>query len=265
VWLQLPFTTPSSSGKAPPLPSDLLTQQIQITCELNPLTSIFSQNGVGPSPIPAALAEAAFQVQQVQLMNQGDALARRVDMTTNSLSYPVEFVQQKLTIPLANTAGSQTVSLTGFRSGEVKAIEAWLTKGSDTSGTTKNPLKWYAPRDLVMLYAGDQYARFDGYGAALWNLVNSRQTPRVAGATLGFAGGNYTSTPEAYAWVELPFGQTYNPETAHSMYVSGKEILNGIVQLQLATPSAAADWVLNVSYVYNAVLVFSQGTSDFAF
>lgn len=265
VWLQLPFTTPSSSGKAPPLPTDLLTQQVQITCELNPLTSIFSQNGVGPSNIPAALASAAFQVQQVALMNQGDALARRVDMTTHSLSYPVEFVQQKLTVPLANTAGSQTVSLTGFRSGEVKAIEAWLTKGSDTSGATKNPLKWYAPKDLVMLYAGDQYARFDGYGSSLWNLVNSRLTPRVAGATLGFAAGNYTSTPESYGWVDLPFGQTYNPETAHSMYVSGKEILNGIVQLQLATPSAAADWVLNVSYIYNAVLVFSQGTADFAF
>jgi hypothetical protein len=264
VWLQLPFTTPTSSGKMPPLPGDLLTQQIQITCELNPLSSIFSQNGVGPSSIPAALALAQFQVQQVMLHNQGDALARRVDMTTHSLSYPVEFVQQKLTIPLANTAGTQTTSLTGFRSGEVKAIEIWLTKGSDV-GAVNNPLKWYAPKDVVMLYAGDQYARFDGFSGSLWNLVNSRQTPRVAGSTLAFGGGAYTSTPENYSWVELPFAQTYNPETAHSMYVSGKEILNGIVQLQLTTPSAAADWTLNVSYIYNAVLVFSQGSADFAF
>jgi hypothetical protein len=33
VWLSLPHTTPSADGKLPPLPTDLLTQQVQITCE----------------------------------------------------------------------------------------------------------------------------------------------------------------------------------------------------------------------------------------
>jgi hypothetical protein len=67
------------------------------------------------------------------------------------------------------------------------------------------------------------------------------------------------------------------------MYISGKEITNGIVQVQFNLPrapdafsgAAAAgiiagagingNWQLHVSYVYNSVLVFSQGTADFAF
>lgn len=262
VWLQLPFTVPTSQGKRVPLPSDLLTQQIQLTVELNPLSAIYSVNGVVPAP--SQLASAQFQVQQVALMNQGDALARRVDMTTHSLSYPCEFVQQELAISLANTSAIQTVSLTGFRSGEVKAIELWLTKDSDTSGATKNPLKWYAPLDVQTTYAGDVYFRADAGSSALWNLVNSRQTPRVAGISLAYAGGAYSQTAENYAWAEAPFGQAYVDDTAQSMYVSGKEITNGIIQLQLRTPSAAADWVLHASYVYNTVIVFSAGTADFA-
>jgi hypothetical protein len=47
--------------------------------------------------------------------------------------------------------------------------------------------------------------------------------------------------------------------------VHGKAITNGITNLLLTTPSAQADWVLNVSYVYNATLLFSSGTCDYVF
>jgi hypothetical protein len=50
------------------------------------------------------------------------------------------------------------------------------------------------------------------------------------------------------------------------MYTSGKPITNGIVQLQFNLPqelAAAADLKLHVSYNYNGVLTFSQGTCDY--
>ena len=151
VYLSLPHAVPSSSGKLPGIPSDLLTQQIQITCELNPLSSIFSS--VTPTPVgqalPTSLSFAEFQVQQVILDDQSNALARRIDMTSHALSVPVNFVQQEVIIPLANAVG-QSVTLTGFRSGEVRNIQVWITKDSDTSGAVKNPFKWYAPEDMVM-------------------------------------------------------------------------------------------------------------------
>lgn len=269
VWLSLPHTIPSAEGKLPPLPSDLLTQQIQITCELFPVASIFSQAAGSTGTIPTSLASAEFQVQQVTFENQGDALARRVDMTTHALSYPIEFTQQEVVIPLQSSATSQSVTLTGFRSGECKNIQVWMTKDSDTSGAVKNPFAWYPLSDVQMTYAGEVYARFDAGSGQLWNLVNGRLSPAANDVALadngagGGAGVITITTPRADYWLELPFAQTFDPVTANSMYMAGKPITNGIVNLVLTTPSAAADWKLHVSYNYNAVLSFSQGTCDY--
>lgn len=272
VWLALPHTVPSADGKLPPIPSDLLTQQIQITVELYPTSTIFSA-AAGALGSPATqLATAEFQVQQVILENQGDALARRVDMTQNALSFPIEFTQQEIVIPLANAVG-QSVSLTGFRSGEVRNIQCWITKDSDATGTyavgtLQNPWKWYAPEDIQMSYAGLVYARFDRGSGALWNLVNGKQAPAVNEVVVADVGGGACSitTPFLGRWVELPFAQTFDDITAHSTYTAGMPITNGIVNLSFNLPqglAAAADYKLHISYNYNAVLTFSQGTCDY--
>ena len=267
VWLSLPHTIPSADGKLPPLPTDLLTQQCQITVELNPIASIFSV-APGALGLPASsLSFGEFQVQQICLENQGDALARRVDMTSHALSYPIEFTQQEVVIPIANQA-SQQITLTGFRSGECKSVHVWVTDDADTSGPIKNPFKWYAPEDITMTYAGEVFARFDKSSSQLWNLVNGRQSAAVNEVLVQDAGGGACSVTQPFLgkWVELPFAQTYATDTAHSMYVAGKAITNGIVQLQLSLPvslTPVGQLRLHVSYNYNAVLTFSQGTCDY--
>jgi hypothetical protein len=270
-WLSLPWTKPSSSGKPDPLPTDLLTQQVQVTVQLNSLASIFTVYSATPSAIPSSLASAQFQVQQIMLDNQGDALARRVDMTTHSLSYPVEFMQQSSQVTGITTSANQTVNLTGFRSGEVKSILVWLTAPQDIAVGATN--RWFAPQQMTMTYAGEVFARFDAGSSQLWNLINSRQTSAVSGSSMSTTGTALSLTAENYTWAELPFGQAYVDDTAHHVYVSGKEITNGIVQLQFTPPVATSlaggasitSWILNVAYVYNSILVFSQGTCDYAF
>ena len=274
VWLSLPHTIPSSEGKLPPLPTDLLTQQVQITVELFPVPSIFSVAAGGAvGSIPASLSFAEFQVQQVILENQGDALARRVDMTSHALSYPLEFTQQEVVVPLADAVG-QNITLTGFRSGECRNIQIWITKDSDAPangpaiGAIYNPFKWYSPEDMVMTYAGEVYARFDKGSGQLWNLVNGVQSAAVNEVLVSDAGGGAcaVTTPFLGKWMELPFAQTFQDKTAHSTYTAGKAITNGIVGLQFNLPQGLAadiDYKLHVSYNYNAVLTFSQGTCDY--
>jgi hypothetical protein len=66
--------------------------------------------------------------------------------------------------------------------------------------------------------------------------------------------------------VELPFAQTFNDITANTTYTAGKAISNGIVNLSFNLPqglAAAADLKLHISYNYNGVLTFSQGTCDY--
>ena len=269
VVLTLPHNVPSGVGKSHPFPSDLLTQQIQITVELNPVYSIWTVNA-GASPVPTTLASAQFQVQQVVLNNAGDALARRVDMSTNAYAFPVEFVQQEQQIPLASGTGSQSIVLTGFRSGEVKAIHCWLTRSSETalipSGGTGvcDPFKWYLPLAIQMTYAGDVYARYDNASSPIWNLINGNKVPAVDNLDIA-NGAPPTSTAFLSQWVELPFAQTNVDEDSHYTLIHGKPITNGIVNLQITPPSSQTDWILNVSYIYNATLLFSQGTCDYVF
>jgi hypothetical protein len=273
LWMALPWSKSTVEGMPAPLPTDLLSQQCQIQVELNPLSAIFTQSGVGPSPIPTQLASATFTAQQVQLASRSDELAQRINMRENTLSYPVSFTQQEVVVPLSGAAGPQSVSLTGFRSGSVKAMEIWLTRDSDATGTApataKNPNRTYAPASLQVTYAGEVYANYSASSYQLWNLINGKASPKVAGSTLTFGGGAYTGTPETYHWAELPFAQPFAVcETGARMLVGGKEITNGIVNLQVALPAAlvaATDVKLRISYIYESVIVFGQGTADFAF
>jgi len=273
VVLTLPHNVPSGVGKAHPLPSDLLTQQIQITVELKPVSAIF---GIIASPasgsaaiIPAGFSTAQFQVQQVMLNNMGDALARRVDMSTNAYAMPVEFVQQVQRIPLAAGTAPQSVVLTGFRSGEVKAIHCWLSRGVDLSGANfggvANPFNWVLPQSVVMQYAGDIYARYENQSSPLWNLINGNKAPAFDNNVAVDGGAAFNASSALAQWVELPFAQTLVDEDSHYTLVHGKPITNGIVNLSVAPPSSRTDWVLNVSYLYNATLLFSQGTCDYIF
>ena len=272
VVLTLPHNIPSGVGKAHPLPSDLLTQQIQITVELYNPASIFTvAAGGGSSTPPSSLNSASFVVQQVVMNNQGDALARRVDMSTNAYAFPCEFVQQKQVIPLQASAASQSVVLTGFRSGEVKAIHCWITSDADNnlnaSTGAKSPFVWYQPSSIQMTYAGDIYARYDNASAPLWNLINGNKAPAVDNIAIT-AATPPTAAPFLSVWSELPFAQTNVDEDSHYTLVHGKPITNGIVNLDVVVPAAIAartDLKLNVSYIYNATLLFSQGTCDYVF
>jgi hypothetical protein len=267
----------------PPLPSDCLTQQIQIQLEINNIQNIASNNG--GSVVGLGISKGDFYVSQVQLSNQGDSIARRMNMTEHSLNYPLEFTQQEFSINLGalSSGDVRTVSCTGFRSGEVKEIICWLTSDVDTAGVVKNYNKWYAPADVLVTYAGDQYARYDKGMSRLWNLINGRLVPTASLSVNQTSGGSIVNQPSQTSWVVLPFAQPYEPETYHTTLMAGKEITNGIAQVQFKIPQApdafsgataggisaggniGGNWTIHFSYVYNSVLVFSQGTCDFAF
>jgi hypothetical protein len=283
--LTLPHNVPSGVGKNHPFPTDLLTQQVQITIELFNPASIFTNQTAAALPAwCSSLSQAQFQVAQIMLNNQGDALARRVDMSVNAYSYPAEFCQQLQTIPLLNSLGSQSVVLTGFRSGEVKSIQIWLTENGATaqSGVATatnlgyNPFLWQQPLSVTMSYAGEIYARFDRGVSQLWNLINNNKASSIDNVFVsGSAGAISVSSPLLSQWVELPFAQPLVDEDSHYTLVHGKPITNGIVNLDLSIPYVSsntgggtlsqAGWTLNVSYIYNTTLLFSQGTCDYIF
>lgn len=281
IVLRLPHNVCSGVGKSHPLPTDCLTQQVQVTVELLQPGTVWSNFAQQPLPGECqALASATFQVQQVMFNNQGDALPRRVDLATKAYAFPCEFVQQEIALPLVNSLNPQGLTLTGFRSGEVKSIEIWLTDNYDTDSTSNtvgssvgyNPFTWYPPGSVEMLYAGDIYARYNQGVGQLFNLINGNKSPAFDLTYVSPGAGNLPN-PEPYLaqWLSLPFAQTLVDEDAHYILVHGKPITNGIINLQnitipyVSSGSPNAGWTAHVSYVYNTTILFSQGTADFVF
>jgi len=264
------FASPSADGISLPLAGDLLSQQIQITAEIAPTSDFWITN---PNPaggmvaaVPPSFSKGYFQVEQLVMEDRGMSLANRVDLNTHSYNMPLpDFDQQEVQVALTAAAaaeGGSPVVLTGFRAGEVKKIQIWLTKDADTL----NPGRWYKPKAVQALYAGTIYANYADGAAAMWNLLDGTSRSAAEQSALAAAGapGVMTSTPVLSEWTELPFAQPTGNDYDGEVLVHGKQITNGIVNLQVQTPSADA-YTLHVVYVYNCTLSMSKGSADLVF
>jgi len=283
IVLRLPHCSASGVNLSLPFCTDALTQQVQILLELQNVADIFTNATQAALPSGCnSLQSGFFQVQQVMFNNMGDALARRVDLSSKAYAFPCEFVQQKVVInnltydETGVNQQSQPIVLSGFRAGQVKSLNIWLTNNDDTiisptarAGKAYQVQKWYAPASVEMLYAGDIYARYNNGVGQLFNLINSNKASAFDTVSTQAGSGIITNPPKAFLsqWLELPFAQALCDEDAHFILMHGRAITNGIINLNMTLPAvaSASGWTLNVSYVYNCTILFSQGSCDYVF
>jgi len=261
---------PCADGLSVPLPADTLAQQVQITCELQ---SPWAPNpGAAPlGAVPGAFDTAFFQVEQLCMTDRGMAISNHVDLNSHELLMPVCFNQQELQVPIAAAplGTSQSVTLTGFRSGQVKGIQCWLTAArTDTANNAAsdaaNQLVWYAPAAITVLYAGTIYAQYNAGTSAIFNLIDGTKPTTVSTGAITMGGQFPTSQSAVSQYVNLPFGNPTGDDYSAEVLTHGKPILNGLVNLQITAP-AAVPYVLHVQYIYNATLVFSKSSAEFRF
>jgi hypothetical protein len=258
-----------------PLPTDLLSQQCQITCTLNPSSAFWidynttgaTWNGTASAPVPTNFDTAYFQIEQIQMDDRGMALANRVDMANHMYSMPLptfEQTQFTLNIPAGASTKQQLVA-SGFRAGEVKKLVIWLHDRADVA----NPLLWKAPLEANLLYACQYYPQYQHGTAQIWNLLDGTAPAAVEQSQLNpGTGASVWSAPTSVLsyWTELPFSQPQGSDYEADVLVHGKQITNGIVNLEITPPYASAvGWDVNVSYVYNCTLGFSKGSADLIF
>ena len=261
------WACPGEDSLGLPLPTDLLSQQVQVTVELNPPSGFWSPcpswAGTACSP-PANFTTGYFQIEQLTMDDRGMALANRVNMADHMYSMPLPtFDQQEFTTQLLNTATDQPVVLSGFRAGEVKKVVAFLTNNDDTI----NKQLWYNPSNITMLYAGQKYPVYQNGSSQIWNLLDGTAPACVSQSKLNNAGGAWTTPTSVLSqWVELPFSQPQGSDYEADILVHGKMITNGIVNLQVTPPFAnTAGWTLHIIYVYNCTIGFSKGSADLIF
>jgi hypothetical protein len=258
---------PGADGLNVPLPADTLAQQVQITCTLNPPSAFWLNNGTAAPAPPAQFDVATFQVEQLCMVDRGMAIANHVDLNTHELLMPVVFDQQELQVQIPANSNVLTspygATLTGFRSGQVKSIQVWLTKNNDAA----NPLLWYAPAAVTVLYAGTIYANYSVAGSSvMFNTLDGTKPPAVSYTKLvANAGAAFTSVGGISSqYCLLPFANPTGDDYSAEVLTHGKPILNGLVNLQIVAPTADA-YTLHVAYIYNSTLVFSKSSAEFRF
>jgi len=271
------WAAPGEDELGVPLPTDLLSSQVQITCELNPTSAFWNTiagyTGAGtPAAPPTSFDTAYFQIEQHVMRDRGMGLANRVDLNTHMYTMPLPtFDQQQVSLQLVGDV-SYTVQqpvLTGFRAGEVKKINLWLTRNAVPGELVlgANAQLWYAPASVKMLYAGQVYSQFETGSSQMWNLLDGTAPAQVNQSALSATVAGWTSAPALSQWVELPFAAPSGSDYQSDILVHGKEILNGICNLEVVVPqiSATAGWTLNIVYTYNAVAAFSRGSCEILF
>jgi hypothetical protein len=185
---------------------------------------------------------------------------------------PICFNQQELQVALpanSNTGQGAAVTLTGFRSGQVKGIQAWLTLNrTDTAANiatdAANQLVWALPTAVTVLYAGTIYAQYNSGTSAIFNLIDGTKPVAVNTNAITMGAATPTSASVSSQYVMLPFGNPTGDDYSAEVLTHGKHILNGLVNLQITTPDANA-YTLHVQYIYNSTLVFSKSSAEFRF
>ena len=266
------WSPPSEDELSVPLCGDALGQQIQITVTLAPPSSFWSQpiTITGSTDVlpPASFDQASFTCEQLVMLDRSMAMANRVNLETHSYGMPISFDQQEVTISapaLGATTAPQSVVLTGFRAGSVRQLQCYLTLDSDTA-LGRNLNQFYIPKEVTVLYGGVIYSQYLQGSSAMWNLLDGTKPAAADSVTVSqpVAGAGFVDKSGLSQYVLLPFAQPSGSDFAQDLLTHGKEITNGIVNLQVTMPDAQ-QYTLHVVYNYACTVSFSRGSAELIF
>lgn len=273
MYIKLPFNSISALQKTLPLPSDLLTQPLQLVIEFNSFSKVFFPLSSGTTPVvsallsdlPNAFDSASVNFKQTHLTDTGHLLARRENMNEKALTYPLRYFTQTAFRTTVNATAGQDVqiNLTGFRAGSLKYIDLWAVSVSDLNGG--NPWNWVPILNARLSVNGLVYYDSRVGSSQMWNLCD-RKTPGVAqNSVLSNPGtGSAVATPSTTPWTVVPFCQVSEPSSNHNELALGLNIMNSVVNLTLQLP-VSGNYVITASSHFAASLMFSRGNAEYVF
>jgi hypothetical protein len=265
--LNLPHSTSNASlEKCNPFPTEAMNQPIVITLELNPIASVFKKIPTAAGTPPVELKEGYFQVRQVHAVDRGQLM--RPTSNGEAYSYPLKaFYQNEISVPLEASTTPQSVTITGFRQGDVRSIFFWIEDTLDSD----NPYNWILPRDVKLIYNGTIYQDYKGVSSQMWDLLGTDVPSYFENSVLDVSSASVVGVSSTLTnWVNLPFSQIYEQLSGTHLMVKGKEINNAVVNLQLSLPpftgsATQGRFVLHSVTAYNSVLLVSSGSAEYVF
>lgn len=264
IYVKLPFNSPSAASKPLPFPTDLLTQPVQITIQWKRFSDVlFSLATSTVTTLPTRFETAYMQFQQVHLTDSSHLLARRQDMNTKALNYPIRhYAAQpfKTRIQAVNAGDTVNVSLTGLQAGSLKGIDLWLVAASDLANG--NPFVFRPPVAAKATVNGSVYYSADNGAGQLWSLVSRKTAAGMNHTRLADAGGGSASASAVFgSWTTIDFAQGSEPGAGKNELVLGLPVANATIQLSVVPPTTDA-YILVASYKYAGSYLISRGTAE---
>jgi len=265
VYIKIPSNSPRAH-KPLPYPSDITTQPLQLTIQLQNWASVFLNSSTIPSSA-SAFQVARLNFRQVELNNSSDLLAQRENMSEKMYIYPLDrFEQRQVSVPLLANGQQQSVQLTGFRSGEIKSIVLWAVDNGNINQTTPTA-NWfnYLPlQNVVLTVNGDvRYDARDGY-PAMWDLVTNSSSATWNNLVIA-SGSPNTATATTGYWCRIPMGQEASTLGNEFELTHGYSVMNSVLNLQVQLPINTNGYTLYATYWYSACLSFHAGQVDYIF
>lgn len=272
IYIKLPFNSISSLQKPLPLPTDCLTQPIQILITFKPATKFFfeTQSAALESDLPDKFEAAQVNFKQVHLADHSKLLAERKDLNREAYSYGLQYFTNLAFRTVQGTNGSgQTqydITLSGFRSGSIKWIDIWAVAADDVDAG--QPLKFTDILDARLSVNGLIYYDTQNASSQMWGLCNTKTSTSwntsFLKQTSPTPDGNAVAEPYAAKWIRVPFAQTSEVLANEYELVTGLPIMNSVVNLSITMPDDRRYYIAASSH-YVSSLLFSKGSCEYVF
>jgi len=281
IYLKMPYNSISALQKTLPLPTDLLSQPVQVLITWKRFSDVAFWYGAGEpvlSALPNQFQLAQVNFRQTTIQNSEHLLSRRHNMNVSALTYPLRYFPQttfRTTVSQSANATSSSnlfpvqVNLTGFRAGSVREIFCWARQVADASGNpvaSGNPWNWSPFVNFQLLINGLIMYDARNYNNALWSICDSKTTTQVDNTVLSASAGNASASASASVmpWLKVPFSQLSEPMAYENDLTLGYFIANSVINVYCKLP-VAGQYELSFEYRYASSLLFSKGTAEYVF
>jgi hypothetical protein len=269
VYLKLPFNSISSLQKTLPLPTDLLSQPVQILVTFKRFSEVaywYSGGSANYATLCNSFASASVNFRQTVLQNSEHLLARRENMNEKALTVPLRYFAQTSfrTNVRESFSNPQTINLTGFRSGSLKYIDVYARKVGYNQASGKC---WdFKPfLSVQLLINGLVFYDTRNSNNVMWSLCD-RKTPAQTNNTqlVSNAGNNARAVPSVMPWIPISFSQLSEPMAFHNDVTLGYNIANSVINLVVQLPDDDV-YEVTANYHYACALMASKGTMEYVF
>lgn len=263
VQLPLPFSTAAGDGKLP-LDTDMMGSQVFVNITFNQASAFIGGSGTKPT----AFSSAVLTLRQGELTSKDVSLAPASKNQGLIYTYPMNNLQS-YSYSAVSGASADTVinvALTGLTNGDLTAVILAIMQNGrlvSASGSSVSPFAPDRVRDVVVAFGGQVIFKGNGQSWRLLQADSKWDMCKYENSILSGTTAPFTSTPYDSEPIIVDFSRKSTLQNDYHM-PNTKSYPNNTLTLQFKPPSgtaASTQYTIFATYIYNAALDFSYGTT----